>query len=226
MVQRLSTGIKKLDEILGGGFPSNSIIAIVGPPGSGKSILCMQFINQGVRANEDCLFLTTDRNPEEIKNISRDFNFNLDDVTFLDSYSWRAGKETQAKLSVKDPSDLNYLNILIGEILREMKSENKRIVIDSVSALILYNGPEFAMRFLHIIGAKARIHNSCMLITLESGVHDEKTINMINYIADGAIELRLGERREMRILKMLRTKHELNWLKYGFGKGGIEIYDS
>jgi non-specific serine/threonine protein kinase len=223
VLNKIRTGISGLDEILQGGFPSNSIIAVFGPPGSGKSIFCMQFVDQGLKSGDSCIFLTTDRSPEEIKDIAKDFGWDLSDAIFIDDYSWRSGAESGGKYCIKDPSDLNYLNILIGDILKETRSEKKRIVIDSVSALILYNNPNFAMRFLHIIGAKARLYNSCMLITLESGVHDERAINLVNYIADGAIELDFieGEGRRLRVLKMSRTKHDIGWKKFEFGKNGI-----
>jgi circadian clock protein KaiC len=43
-LQRLSTGIPRLDQMLGGGLPSNSVTMVVGPSGTGKTILGMQFL--------------------------------------------------------------------------------------------------------------------------------------------------------------------------------------
>lgn len=41
------TGIKGLDNVLGGGFPRNSIIIVAGNPGTGKTIFSAQFIYCG-----------------------------------------------------------------------------------------------------------------------------------------------------------------------------------
>ncbi len=43
MIDRLQSGSGRLDVILGGGLPGNAIHLIVGPPGSGKTILAEQY---------------------------------------------------------------------------------------------------------------------------------------------------------------------------------------
>ena len=48
-IERVKTGIKGLDELLSGGIPKESITLVSGPPGSGKSIFCYQFIAKGAR---------------------------------------------------------------------------------------------------------------------------------------------------------------------------------
>ena len=51
-LERVTTGISKLDELLQGGFPKKSIILVSGPPGSGKTILCYHFISEGIKKGE------------------------------------------------------------------------------------------------------------------------------------------------------------------------------
>ncbi|MEM3798329.1 MAG: ATPase domain-containing protein, partial [Candidatus Bathyarchaeia archaeon] len=41
------TGVEGLDAVLGGGFPKNSLIVLVGCPGSGKTIFSAQFLYRG-----------------------------------------------------------------------------------------------------------------------------------------------------------------------------------
>ena len=49
---RLSVGVPRLDEMLGGGIPSGHSVLIAGPSGSGKTVLATQFINEGARRGE------------------------------------------------------------------------------------------------------------------------------------------------------------------------------
>ncbi|RLF57969.1 MAG: hypothetical protein DRN25_05780, partial [Thermoplasmata archaeon] len=63
-IERISTGIPKLDELLQGGLPKNSVTLVSGPPGSGKSILCFHFINAGIKNGERCLYISVDQKIE------------------------------------------------------------------------------------------------------------------------------------------------------------------
>lgn len=56
---RLTTGSPALDEILGGGFPANSINIIMGEPGSGKTILAERMIFANASDDRPILYLTT-----------------------------------------------------------------------------------------------------------------------------------------------------------------------
>jgi len=63
-MNRIKTGVEGLDAIIEGGLPKNSITLISGPPGGGKSILCFQFLYEGIKNGEKCLFLTLDKQVE------------------------------------------------------------------------------------------------------------------------------------------------------------------
>jgi len=54
MVVRLSTGIHDLDLMIEGGVPEGFFVAVVGEPGTGKTILSMHFIHQGILDGDKC----------------------------------------------------------------------------------------------------------------------------------------------------------------------------
>ncbi|MBA3464327.1 MAG: recombinase RecA [Deltaproteobacteria bacterium] len=53
------TGDESLDEILGGGIPSHSVVVIAGEPGSGKTVMTLQMLFAAARRGQDSLYLTT-----------------------------------------------------------------------------------------------------------------------------------------------------------------------
>jgi circadian clock protein KaiC len=136
-----TTAFPSLDPILRGGIPQGDQILVSGPPGSGKSILAMQFIHEGIQKGENGVFFTLDSERE-----------------YLISQMQGAGIEverliSEGKMDVVelDPQDVY---VLLDEVERHVKRLNaKRLVIDSLSILYVYCGsyrnlPEDLIAFL------------------------------------------------------------------------------
>src|SRR5688572_8543887 len=56
--ERFQTGVPNLDEVLGGGLLRGAIAMVIGPPGSGKTILAQQISFAAARRGETALYLT------------------------------------------------------------------------------------------------------------------------------------------------------------------------
>ena len=74
---RANTGINGLDDLLNGGFPSGSITLVSGTPGSGKTIVCFQYIEAGIKNGENCLYLTSDEPVPNLLNDARKLGFDF-----------------------------------------------------------------------------------------------------------------------------------------------------
>lgn len=232
-VPRKTTGIDTLDEVLSGGFPQNSSIIVVGPPGAGKSTFLNQFMYAGLEAEEKGIYLTLDNAPDEVRENAQYFGWDFDAYeeedrfAFIDGYSWREGEDVQGDFAIEGPSDLNQMNMTLADALNEVGQGDKRMALDSVSTLVLYTDPNSAVKFLQVVGAKSKASNGCLLMALEEGVHDEKTISTLNYVADGMIKMKMeGDTRKMSVNRMEKTSHTRDWMEYKIEEdGGIRITD-
>src|SRR5918911_1349281 len=56
--ERFETGVPNLDRVLGGGLLRGTIVMVIGPPGSGKTILAQQMAFAGARRGEVALYFT------------------------------------------------------------------------------------------------------------------------------------------------------------------------
>ena len=65
MSDRLPSGSTRLDAVLGGGLPLNSIILVTGSPGTGKTILAQQYLFHNASADRPALYLSTVSEPLE-----------------------------------------------------------------------------------------------------------------------------------------------------------------
>ena len=63
---RVSTGVAGLDKLLDGGIPEQSVVLLSGSAGVGKTIFSLQFLADGVKRKESCLFLTFEQSERKI----------------------------------------------------------------------------------------------------------------------------------------------------------------
>ena len=222
---RESSGIKNFDKLIEGGFPKDSTILLVGPPGVGKSIFCEQVLNKGVEMKEKCIFVTFDTRPEAIRDSMARFGWRINgNLTFLDCFSWRIGSECNSVYAIDGLSDLNQLNMVFTDMLRDIGKRDKRLVADSISTLFLYSDPHMVPLFLHDFIAKSNSTDSTVFLTLEEGVHDNKVVSTLNFLTDGLIEMKFEEdKRFLRISKMKDTKHDRVWIEYEMTSHGIVL---
>lgn len=72
------TGVPVLDDMINGGLPDHRSTLIIGGPGSGKSTLAMQFLQEGLDRDEDCLFISTEQTPAELRESFAPYDFDID----------------------------------------------------------------------------------------------------------------------------------------------------
>src|SRR6478736_1188908 len=75
---RLQTGVSGLDEILQGGLIPERLYLIDGNPGSGKTTFALQFLLEGVRNGERCLYVTLSETRDELASGARSHGWSLE----------------------------------------------------------------------------------------------------------------------------------------------------
>ena len=81
MIARIKTGTKGLDQVLKGGLRKNSSILITGAPGTGKTILALQFIYYGAKKyNENGIFIATEDDPNDLRKNAKNLGMDLEDM--------------------------------------------------------------------------------------------------------------------------------------------------
>src|SRR3984957_13294792 len=81
---RSQTGVPGLDEILHGGLISHRLYLIDGNPGSGKTTLSLQYLLQGIKDGEKCLYITLSETKEELLAGAASHGWSLDLVKIVE----------------------------------------------------------------------------------------------------------------------------------------------
>jgi KaiC/GvpD/RAD55 family RecA-like ATPase len=202
----VKTGLKSLDSLLKGGFPERASVLLIGAPKLGKSIFGMQYLFQGLINNEYGIYIVTNNFPEELMKGFEKFG-KVDEIlkkkliTFVDCYSLHAGiaKESTAFIvRVNGPTALSEIGIAISEIIKKVPKGSKiRVLLDSVSTLLLFNPPEQIVNFVQQLNSKIKSANATSLFIVEEGMHNEKDITALNSLLDLMIRLKKEKNKDL-----------------------------
>ncbi len=118
-VPRISTGIPGLDRMLGGGLVAGRPYLVTGGTGSGKTLLSLSFLTEGLRRGEPVLLVAVDEPPQEILENVRSFGWDLSRVSTLD-----ANPGTRAIRRVADVQEIRALGDL--KSMRDFTGETRK----------------------------------------------------------------------------------------------------
>lgn len=130
--QLVKTGVAVLDDVLGGGLAKKRIYLLGGTPGAGKTTLSLQFLLEGVKQKESCLYITMSESKEELERVPKSHGWDLSNVHIFelisDEYLKAGGPNTFFHPSEIKMGETNQA------ILDEIKRINpSRVVIDSLA---------------------------------------------------------------------------------------------
>ncbi|MGM5483682.1 MAG: RAD55 family ATPase [Nanobdellota archaeon] len=204
---RAQTGINGLDPVIQGGIRRLTSNLVAGGPGSGKTILSMEYIINGIeKFEENGIYITFEQSREELIELFKNFGKDLEKL------------EKEKKLLI-----LRYTPEQIGKILESGGGiladsidsiHAKRIVMDSISDfLMLYKNETEKRKACISLFELFRKFNCTSIFISEQEVDPLKhKSTVLEHQADGVILLyneRVGDirQRAIEIFKMRGTKH-------------------
>ncbi|PCN50610.1 KaiC domain-containing protein [Candidatus Geothermarchaeota archaeon ex4572_27] len=214
-VERVSTGVPRLDEMLCGGIPRGFVVAVTGEPGTGKTVLCIHFIARGVEEGDKCIYVTTEESRESIIKQAAQFGFDfkralLDRRLVIIDALMRPGGEPWSLQSLS-PEEL--VNKVI-EAKRYLGYGEGRLVVDSMSAFWL-DAPAMARKYSYYVKRVLSQWGFTMLLTSQYAITTSEAFGFgVEHVSDGIIRFRRmvrgGRLRRFLIVeKMRQTPHDL-----------------
>ena len=221
--ERLSTGTKAIDELLGGGFYRGSTTLTVGISGTGKTISGTQFLMEGIREGEKCLLVTLDEHPKQMIRNGEALGFPMQ----------KSVDDGSLTILYDSPLELE-LDIHFEEILQKVESLGiTRVVLDSLAAYEGANRRE-SIGFLYALASyfKNKLitavfnYESPELLGVSQISQDLKASHLVdNIILLNYIEIATRLRRAITIPKSRGSNNDKITREFIIGKGGITLID-
>jgi circadian clock protein KaiC len=218
---QLSSGVEGLDALLGGGVERGSSCLILGPAGTGKSLLALYFVLAAIRRGERAALFAFD---EEIGLlVDRTAVFGIDLPKLMESGDLILHQVDAAELSPGEFTDM---------VRRCVDDSNIRtVVIDSLNG---YQAamPEEKFLILHIHELLQYLNRqgaTTFLTVAQHGLVGEMKAPVdVTYLADTVLLLRYFEasghvRRAMSVIKKRAGKHEKSIREFEIGDGGLAV---
>jgi circadian clock protein KaiC len=219
-LDRIPTGIAGLDTVLGGGFLAGSVHLVVGPPGSGKTILANQITFRRAATGQTAVYVTL-LAEAHARMLAHMAAFEFFDPTFVPHrIVYMSG------YGVLEQSGLDGLLELLGRTIREHGA--MFLVLDGLGT-----AEEFApttsvfKRFLLTLSTSASLTGCTMLLLATRSASDLPRPEQAT--VDGLITLdkrRIGARavRELVVEKMRATKYALGAHAIDIDSKGMHVY--
>lgn len=220
---RLSLGLPEFDLMLSGGLLKGSVTLIAGAPGTGKTLISLQFMLEGARRGEKGLLIGFRESPRQLMDKMHSFGLDLETPV----------EEGLIKIVHRVPIDL-----LVDEIFAEMVQEIQtfkpaRLVMDSVAEVEYAITEERRRRTVMTCVAEfVRAHGATALSLRElsqvAGPELDFSDSPLALLGENLILLRYVEFRSelyriLSILKMRDTEHDHTIRQYEITPRGLHV---
>ena len=217
---RVSTGVKGLDELIGGGFEKGKAYLVTGETGTGKTVFSLQFLLDGISKGEPGIYATMDQTPDHI----------IEDAA---SFGWDVEEHVQEKefifLDATRPGKGEDSSFIRQSFFSELKTytheyEGRRVVLDPIVPFASVSGDYIDIRenVRKIIRTLEENHCTTIITTeIPPGSSALSTLGVEELFVHGIIVLGLhrqinGLSRTLLVRKMRGTPIDLTYYTYSF----------
>ena len=220
---RLETGIAGLDKMLAGGFLPGTANLVRGAPGTGKTVLSLQYLLHGVERGEAGLLISFEEFPQSLQTDAQGLGWDLS--------AWQ--ERGLLHLYFTSPQVLlKSLEAPAGPLSDLFFEKNiKRVVLDSVTHFTRLTNEPQQLRHIYnsLINALKREGVTSVLLAEEGHLETTRAERgALSFVVDSILLLRYVEvesaiQRAMAVMKMRGSDHVKEIRRYEIRKGGIVV---
>jgi len=226
---RIRTGVPSFDDILVGGLPKGEIYLVEGDPGTGKTTLGMQFVLEGKRQGERCLYVTLAESKSELEFGAQSHGWSLEGVPIAEFVPEEASLNGEDQYTIFHPSEVE-LATTVKKLIAEIERINpERLVIDSLTEfrLLAQDAIRYRRQLLALKTYLAGRHTTVLLL-------DDRTSSstdlQVHSVVHGVFRLEnllrsYGvNRRRIEIVKIRGMAYRQGYHDYNVGREGVVIH--
>lgn len=238
-MDRVTTGIKGLDDKIEGGLVKGSINLVTGKTGTGKTAFCSSFLYEGANKNEPGVYVTTEEPEADIKaDIKSMFNWEIEELENKKMISFLVLEPAIPVNFNRDEEMARILKIYVYDLYSKIedvvkKTNAKRLVLDSSTIIEMFIQDEYLKRvaLMKFVTDLKRLGITTIITgTIPEGTDLLSMSGIIEFFADSVIKLEfmpIAEefKRTLTIRKMRRTNHSIYIHPFEITKNGLKVIE-
>ncbi|WP_418281472.1 ATPase domain-containing protein [Halorubrum sp. DTA98] len=189
--ERCTTGVEGLDSILHGGLVPERSYLVRGRPGTGKTILGLHFLTDGVERDETVLYINLEETTADIEQNASTLGFDTDGIHFLDLSPTSDFFAGDRGYDIFESSEVERDPTIDAIADRVTSLEPDRVFVDPISQLRYVANDEYQFRkqslsFMRLLSEQG----ATVLFTTQAT--DATPDDDLQFMSDGTIELGYG----------------------------------
>jgi KaiC/GvpD/RAD55 family RecA-like ATPase len=232
---KVRSGVRRLDDLLFGGYPVGSQLLLNGPTHTGKDVLARLFVAEGLKMGIPAIWVVTDKTFVQIREEMGQLFPPYPQfegrglVRYVDLYSKSLGVQ-QAEPSVKllSPTEkgaVDQLTAVTNQFSQELKERfgSYRLVFESVSTVTAYLDTNTTFRFLQPFVGRRKLDGAASYYLLETGMHSEADLQTLEHMMDGSINLKIDQLKTFLSVKGIGDAQSRAWIGFTFSKKSFSL---
>jgi KaiC/GvpD/RAD55 family RecA-like ATPase len=232
---KVRSGVRRLDDLLYGGFPAGAQILINGPAHTGKDVLARLFSVEGLKTGIPSIWVVADKTHVQVREDLAALYPAFPDVEkqglirYVDLYSRAVGSAQSSAnvrlLSATDKAVLEQLGTSVNGIAEELleKFPAYRLIFESVSTITAYLDTAATVRFLQPFIGRRKLDHAVGYYVLESGMHSESDLETLEHMVDGSINLKVEQMKTYLAVRGITEAQARTWVGYSFNKRSFNL---
>ena len=224
-IKRIKSGVKNFDRLVQGGFFENSANILIGGAGTGKTTFSIQFLQEGLKKGEPCLYVTFEEKKENTYKEMKSLGIDLQKYEDKNKFFYLEYNSNQIRTLLEEGGGA------IEEIINVHKI--KRLVIDSISPVQKQFNDELTKQEANVamydlikswrcttIMTALTMCESCGIPVASCGAPEYKADGVV-YLYN--IKIRGKRTRAIEVLKMRQTNHSQKTVRFDMTGKGLKI---
>lgn len=226
---RSKTGIPGFDQIACSGLIPGRLYLLDGDPGAGKTTFALQYLLEGIREGERCLYVTLSETREELAAGAQSHGWTLDGIEVVELVADPAELDGESDLTMLNPSEVELTETTRKVLEAVERFKPARMVFDSLSELRLLAQSSLRYRRQILALKQFFVGRECTVVLLDDRTAEGPDLQL-HSIAHGVISLEFSApaygkiRRELQILKFRGSDFLSGFHDFVIRAGGIVVF--